>query len=124
LAKQKYNLQDNINKIKVMLKMVELSVSLKESLNKGNISDMGEILHAGWMYKKEMAKGITNDEIDYYYILAIKNGASGGKLLGAGGGGFLLFFVPDQNCKEKLINALHMLQKTDFTFENKGAVLL
>ncbi len=122
LSEQKKNTTDDEAKIKNLHKMVELSVDLKEELLKGNVHSMGEILHAGWMYKKELANGISNPDIDYYYDLAIKNGAMGGKLLGAGGGGFLLFYVEEHN-REKLRRALSDLDEIDFRFDNKGTNL-
>ena len=115
----KKNTTDDDAKIKNLHKMVALSKDLKEELLKGNINAMGEILHTGWMYKKELANGISNPDIDYYYDLAMKNGATGGKLLGAGGGGFLLFYVEDEH-KEKVRKALSNLKEINFGFDNKG----
>ena len=34
-------------------------------------------------------------QIDEWYALGLKHGATGGKLVGAGGGGFLLFYAHD-----------------------------
>ena len=39
------------------------------------------------------------EELTLYNKLGLKNGATGGKLLGAGGAGFILFFVPKNNKK-------------------------
>ena len=119
LAEQKKNTTNDEAKIKNLHKMVQLSKDLKEELLKGNTNAMGEILHTGWMYKKELADGISNPEIDYYYDLAIKNGALGGKLLGAGGGGFLLFYVEEQH-RSRVRRALSDLKEIDFKFDNKG----
>lgn len=122
LSEQKRNTfqQEKINNI---TKMVTLSRDLKNELLQGNISAMGEILHAGWMYKKELASNITNPGIDELYDLALKNGAIGGKLLGAGGGGFLLFYVEDKK-KEEVRKALCKLKEIDFSFDNKGTNLI
>lgn len=122
LTEQTRNVSSDKAKIENLHKMVALSVDLKNELLKGNIDSMGEILHAGWNYKKELASGISNSNIDYYYDLALKNGASGGKLLGAGGGGFLLFYVKDEN-KEKLKNALD-LKELPFKFDSKGSGII
>ena len=103
--------------------MVQLSRDLKEELLKGNTSAMGEVLHTGWMYKKELASGISNSQIDYYYDLARQNGALGGKLLGAGGGGFLLFYVEEQY-HNKVRRALADLKEIDFKFDNKGTNII
>lgn len=123
LSEQRANTINDNTKIENLHKMVALAKELKEELLKGNIDSMGEILHTGWMYKKELATGISNDFINNYYDLAMKNGASGGKLLGAGGGGFLLFYVKDEN-KEKLRKALSELKELDFQFDNKGTTVI
>lgn len=123
LKEQKHNTTTDRAKIENLHKMVKLTTDLKEELLRGNIDSMGEILHTGWNYKKELAGGISNKEIDFYYDLAMKNGALGGKLLGAGGGGFLLFYVKDEN-KEKLRSAMSDLQELPFKFDNKGTNII
>lgn len=119
LEEQRKNTTDDKAKIENLHKMVALTHNLKQELLKGNIDSIGEILHTGWMYKKELAGGISNEHIDKYYNLAINNGALGGKLLGAGGGGFLLFYVKKEN-QEKLKKALIALKELPFEFDNKG----
>ncbi len=64
--------------------------------NEGINEKFGEMLHEGWMHKKELATNIENKIISDYYEKAIEAGAKGGKLLGAGGGGFLLFYCDEQ----------------------------
>ena len=87
------------------------------------MDSMGEILHTGWLYKKELAKGITNSQIDEAYEAARKAGASGGKLLGAGGGGFLLFYVKEEH-QPKVREALKNLRELNFKFDNKGTNII
>ncbi len=123
LAEQKKNTTNDEAKINNLHKMVRLSKDLKEELLKGNINAMGEILDTGWNYKKELANNISNPEIDYYYDLALKNGALGGKLLGAGGGGFLLFYVEEQY-RSKVRAALKDLREIDFSFDSKGTQVI
>ena len=103
--------------------MVQLSRDLKEELLKGNTNAMGEILHTGWMYKKELANGISNPDIDSAYDIAMHNGALGGKLLGAGGGGFLLFYVEEQH-RSRVRRALSKLKEIDFKFDTKGTSIV
>lgn len=123
LAEQKKNTEEDTKKINNLHKMVKLSKELKAELLKGNVDAMGDILHSGWLYKKELANGISNPDIDYYYDLAMKNGAKGGKLLGAGGGGFLLFYVEEQ-FRNKVRTALKDLKEIDFNFDSKGTNLI
>lgn len=123
LAETKKTLENGDAKVQNLHKMVALSKELKEELLKGNIDAMGDILHRGWIYKKELNGMVSNPDIDYYYDLAMKNGASGGKLLGAGGGGFLLFYVQEDK-KEQLRKALSDLKEINFQFDNKGTSII
>ncbi len=123
LKEQKKNTTDDIAKINNLHKMVQLAKDLKHELLHNNIDAMGEILHQGWMYKKELAGNISNEFINHYYDLAMKSGASGGKLLGAGGGGFLLFYVKEEN-HQRLRYALKDLKELPFKFDNKGSTII
>ena len=123
LTEQKYNMSYDQKKVENLHKMVHLSEELKKELVSNNIDAMGDILHRGWMYKKELASNISNGSIDHYYNLAIKTGAKGGKLLGAGGGGFLLFYVPMEKQNDVRI-ALKDLNELKFEFDNTGTKII
>ena len=62
---------------------------------------------------------MSNRQINSFYNYAIKNGATGGKLIGAGGGGFLLFY---SDSPAKLRNALKntKLKEVRFKFDFEG----
>jgi D-glycero-alpha-D-manno-heptose-7-phosphate kinase len=62
--------------------------------NPDSFDELGLLLHEGWLLKKNLARGISNSEIDGAVQRALDAGALGGKLLGAGGTGLLLFYVP------------------------------
>jgi D-glycero-alpha-D-manno-heptose-7-phosphate kinase len=123
LSEQRTNTISDIKKIENLHRMVKLSEELKIELQNSNIDSMGDILHRGWMYKKELASQISNEKIDYYYNLALKNGATGGKLLGAGGSGFLLFYVPIEK-QDLLRNSLSELEELPFKFDNEGTKVI
>ncbi len=123
LAEQKENMKTQKDMIKNIDKMVQLASELRYELENGNVDEMGNILYKGWMYKKELASAISNEKIDYYYNLAIKSGALGGKLLGAGGGGFLLFYVPEE--KHQMVKtALSPMKEFQFEFDNTGTTVI
>jgi D-glycero-alpha-D-manno-heptose-7-phosphate kinase len=122
LSEQKQNIEDG-KKIENLGKMVQLAYELKSEILKGEIDVLGESLHKGWILKKELASGISSQNIDYYYDLAIKAGAIGGKLLGAGGGGFLLFYVK-QNNQQSVKNALKDLTYTEFNLDKSGTKII
>lgn len=88
-----------------------------------NLIEFGELLHQAWQSKKNLSASISNNYLDEMYELAMKAGASGGKLLGAGGGGFFLFFAhPDRHHKIKL--ALKNYKQIDFNFDNEGSKII
>ena len=83
--------------------LVALAGELRETLQAGEPDALGDILHRGWLCKKELAAGITNGRIDDLYARALKNGAQGGKLLGAGAAGFLLLYAQDHRALKKAL---------------------
>ncbi len=95
----------NKSSLEGMHKLKEQAQKMKETLLKGDIYHVGEILDFGWKYKKQLANEISNPVIDKIYNTARENGASGGKISGAGGGGFMMFFCPD-NTRYKVIDSL------------------
>ena len=96
---------------------------MKEELQNNQVDAMGELLHENWMLKRSLAAGITNPLIDETYEVAMKAGATGGKLLGAGGAGFMLFYVPEEK-HDAVRNALCNLREMDFEIDNSGATIV
>jgi D-glycero-alpha-D-manno-heptose-7-phosphate kinase len=85
--------------------MKKLSVTMKESLLKGDFGAFCECLNKSWEAKRNAADSITNPFIDGLHDFAIKNGAKAAKISGAGGGGFMMIYCDPCN-KIKLMNAL------------------
>lgn len=117
---------DNIKKnkagsIEAMDKLKEQAFRMKEVMLKGNLDEIGEILDFGWKFKKNLAEGITNPQIDEIYEAAKKHGAIGGKISGAGGGGFFFFYCP-KNTRYKVIAALEKFggRVRKYHFTNEG----
>jgi D-glycero-alpha-D-manno-heptose-7-phosphate kinase len=79
------------------------------------LSDLGGLLHEGWMKKRSLSAGVSSGPIDAVYDAGIAAGAYGGKLLGAGGGGFMLFLAP-QDRQEAIRRALAKI-----SFEGGGS---
>jgi len=86
--------EKNQNSIDAMHHLKDQARMMKEALLKGNVHEIGSILDYGFRFKKQMAKGISNDSLDEIYEAALKSGATGGKISGAGGGGFMMFYCP------------------------------
>lgn len=95
----------------------------KKIIKDKNFNDLGPLLNETWKIKRSLSKSISNSRIDMIYKLGLKNGATGGKLLGAGGAGFILFFVPKNN-KINFLRAFKNFTIVDFKFENKGTHII
>lgn len=104
---------ENLHRVK------ELGVKSKIALESGNMSEFAHIMNVHWQHKKQRSVNMSNDQINCWYEIAMKNGAMGGKLIGAGGGGFLMFYAND---KVKLINAMKGagLKEVRFKFDFEG----
>jgi D-glycero-alpha-D-manno-heptose-7-phosphate kinase len=98
-----------------------IAYEMKKSLLAGDLDRFGEMLHEGWLQKKQMAKGITTPRIDELYEEARKAGAIGGKITGAGGGGHLLLYCPfnKRHIVRERVRALGA-SVTDFRFDAVG----
>ncbi len=122
LAEQKRNLKLT-NNLNILQEMVALVWELRDILYKGNLDQFGKILHRNWILKQKLASKISTTDTDALYDMALKNGATGGKVLGAGGGGFFLFYCPREKQK-KLRKALAAFRELKFKFENEGSKLI
>ena len=104
-------------------KIISLVDEGEKLLNFGNINDFGELLNESWYLKKKLSNSITNKKIDQLYELLLKNGATGGKLLGAGGGGFLLMYL-ESKYRKKFFNKFPKLINVPFNFTNEGSKII
>lgn len=106
IEKQQINVNEGSGKsVEAMHKIKALAIQMKEAILKGKLDMMGELLNLSWDYKKQMAEGISNPQIDKIYDAAMKAGATGGKISGAGGGGFMFFYCPG-NSRFNVLKAL------------------
>jgi len=103
--------------------MRELAERSRRALERGDVDALGEILHEGWTLKKSVAGGVSNPAIDRAYDVALKAGASGGKILGAGGGGFLLLFCKPGK-KAAVVASLKGWRQIPFRFEQEGSKIV
>ena len=123
LKKQVNNISISTKKRSMLGEMVRLAHKLKADLQENRLDTFGDILHQNWIIKKELTEDISNTQIDKWYDTALKNGATGGKLLGAGGGGFLLFFAPKEK-HSNIILALKQLEPVPFNFDTEGSKII
>jgi D-glycero-alpha-D-manno-heptose-7-phosphate kinase len=120
LIEQKANTN---GKFDVLVKMRDQAIQVRDCLEKGNLDEIGEVLHEGWQLKKSLASKITNPDIDEMYERARKAGAIGGKVAGAGGGGFLMLYVPREK-QNAVRDELSDYRELPFMLERDGSKVL
>ena len=98
-----------------------LARETKDSLLRGNIRQIGELLNESWEQKKRFTSKISNDRLDSIYETALANGAIGGKISGAGGGGFM-FFICEYDRKHMVANELAKMgvDIVNYNFDKHG----
>ena len=115
------NMSKNASDLHKMRAMVDEAVAILCS--RDDIRDLGDLLHQGWIYKRNMSNQVSNSSIDSMYERARASGALGGKLLGAGGGGFMLLFVAPSN-QASVMAELSDLIYVPFKFETSGSQVI
>jgi D-glycero-alpha-D-manno-heptose-7-phosphate kinase len=122
LSEQKQNTH---RKLDVLRQIRAHAEQLRALVTKGVLDPLivGQILHESWQKKRELAKSISNEQIDHWYDQAIAAGAEGGKLCGAGGGGFLLLFVRPEK-RQRVRNVLSGLTEVDVRPEVHGSTVM
>lgn len=97
----------------------DLGLRSKEAIEAGNLNAFGKLMDEHWQHKKRRSGNMSNPKIDEWYMLAMQNGATGGKLIGAGGGGFLLFLAADKTrLRHAMVGA--GLREVRFRFDFEG----
>lgn len=122
INEQVKNVKENNEKsVEAMHHLKEQAQQMKDSLLRGDLYKIGEILRFGWINKKQMANSISNELIDKVHTTALANGATGGKISGAGGGGFMFFYCPGVT-KVKVAQAIENLggRVQSFKFTKEG----
>lgn len=116
----KKNKEDIVNNLK---SVQSLGNKIKKALINKDAKKFGELMHEHWLLKTKR-KGTTNEQINKWYEIAMKNGATGGKIMGAGGGGFFLFY-----CEKNAPLLIDTLSKNDlrhipFNFDYQGTKVI
>ncbi|NOZ07007.1 MAG: GHMP kinase [Chloroflexi bacterium] len=120
LKEQVANTNDRMPQLRAMK---TLALQARSALESGNLNDFGQIMHEGWMQKRQLASKITNPMIDELYTAAREAGAVGGKITGAGGGGFLLLYCPLHN-QDRVRERLRHQRELPITLESGGSKVL
>jgi D-glycero-alpha-D-manno-heptose-7-phosphate kinase len=91
----------------------------RDALETGDVAKFGALMNTHWEHKKARSAGMSNERIDAWYELAMRNGALGGKLIGAGGGGFLMFLCEERARLRKAMTE-EGLEEVRFRFDFEG----
>ncbi|MBR5906468.1 MAG: dehydrogenase [Bacteroidales bacterium] len=112
----------NAEAIEAMHLIKQSAREMKAAVLKGDMREFAGIMGRSWENKKKMAKGITNENIQHAFDVAMAAGAVAGKVSGAGGGGFIMFFVRPEK-KKAVEDALKQLDGfvLPFLFTDGGA---
>ncbi|MFA4955724.1 MAG: hypothetical protein WC556_01960 [Candidatus Methanoperedens sp.] len=105
---------DNLHYVK------ELGYKSQAAFESGDLEEFAELMNVHWEHKKKRSNSMSNNKINEWYDIALKNGALGGKLIGAGGGGFLMFYA-DENMKLRHAMAHEGLKEVRFKFDFEGS---
>jgi len=102
----------------------ELGYKILDSVESGNITDVGLMFDEHWKYKKRISSKMSNPRFDEIYETAKNNGALGGKISGAGGGGFFLFYVEER--RKGLRKAMKKLglREMRYSFDLEGTKII
>jgi len=126
LQDQKNNSQSDPTKLEYLDKIKEIGLSIKKSLESGDVDEFGRLMDAHWIEKKKTSGKISNSNLDKTYEKAKTLGALGGKIIGAGGGGFFMFYVKDQKTKNNLRKEFISsgLREVKMPFETEGTKIV
>lgn len=110
-------INENVELIKICNEFEQLLISSNFIMD-----EIGSLLDKSWKIKKKMSNKISTDLINNLYEKGIKEGATGGKILGAGGGGYILFYVPSSNQR----NFIKSFDKdiVNFNFDSNGTQIV
>jgi D-glycero-alpha-D-manno-heptose-7-phosphate kinase len=101
----------------------QLGLAAKDALESGKTRCYAELMKEHWEHKRARSQGMTNDLINHWHDIGMKNGALGGKLVGAGGGGYLLFYADDPMRVRRAL-ATEGLNELRFRFDHDGSTVL
>ena len=104
---------DNLHFVK------ELGYKSKTAFERGDLEEFANIMNVHWEHKKQRSNAMSNDRINTWYDIAMKNGALG-ETHRCRGGGFLMFYAEDTKKLRKAM-ACEGLQEVRFRFDFDGS---
>src|SRR5207249_4844015 len=107
--------------IQALHNIKQVAVEVQACLERGDLDEFARLLHYSWQEKRRLAPGLSTGFIDECYELALRHGASAGKITGAGGGGFLLLYC-HEHAQDRVTRALEDrgFKGMNFRFDQQG----
>ncbi|MCX4286063.1 MAG: dehydrogenase [Clostridia bacterium] len=99
----------NEKTMEAMHQLKQNAYVMKDEVLIGNMAGFAELLRSTWENKKKTSSIISNRDLENTINYAMEHGAEAVKVSGAGGGGFLMFYYNPIN-RQKLIDALKLLE--------------
>jgi D-glycero-alpha-D-manno-heptose-7-phosphate kinase len=120
LNRQRSNIESHRGFLDAMRALVG---GFEAAIMSGDIAACAGTLREAWTYKKLLAAGITNPQINQAYDVALAAGALAGKVCGAGGGGHMMFLCePDK--QPAIRAALSHLTEVPVRLEPNGSTII
>ena len=119
LAEQQRNTRDRMKEIG---ELHDMALKLRDMLvsDRLDTSSLATMLTRSWLLKRNLAEGVSDQDIDALVDDLLAAGAIGAKVLGAGGGGFVLI-VGDPDGSPRLNELLATSVVLPVRLENHGA---
>ncbi len=109
---------ENLHLIKSIGELTE------KALVRNDIHAFGELMHEHWLAKRQLSSRVSSPRIDHLYELGLRNGATGGKIMGAGGGGFIIFCCPGNKNKVRAEMKKEGLLELFYHFDMEGTKVI
>jgi len=120
LEEQSANIGNKLTELKTISGLVD---QLETAFAQKDFDVLGDLLATNWRMKKQLASGVSNEQINEMVNLALTNGATGCKIAGAGGGGFLMSYVPVAH-REKYRTSMAAYKELSYQFDPAGSRIL
>ena len=126
LKHQRKSTQDrDASVLQALHNIKQVALDVQVCLERGDLDEFARLLDYSWQEKRRLAPGLSTGFIDECYQVALKNGATAGKITGAGGGGFMLIYCHEE-AQQAVTSALEErgLKRMNFHFDHQGATVV
>jgi len=116
--------RDEAGSVEAMHRIKEIGFKVKRALERGDVTEFGNLQHEHWLAKRSVSSKMSNPLIDKWYRMGLESGAIGGKIMGAGGGGFLMFYCEDTRDRVRKAMVGEGLEEVRFRLGSEGSKII